>query len=124
VRANRSVDLIPRWLLVPMIDRMIRKRAKPTRPGEESLAELLPLQRLDVQIFQEMATSEGFADLREEVLIMEGEKTPPPIHKALDALPGTLPCSRRITYRGVGHEAPIDGGAPGRVGEALRAFFA
>ncbi|MEW9553058.1 alpha/beta fold hydrolase [Nonomuraea sp. NPDC050783] len=124
VQADRKVDLLPRWLLVPMIDLFLRRRPKASRSGEQPLSELIPLQRLDVQIFQEMSTSEGFAALTAQVLLMEGAGTPPPLRRALDALQATLPHARRITFPGVGHEAPVGRrGAPGRVADTLRMFF-
>ncbi|MCK2217832.1 alpha/beta hydrolase [Actinomadura sp. ATCC 31491] len=125
VRANRTTDLVPRRLLVPLIDMYLRRQAKPARPDEQPLSELIPLQRMDVQIFQEMSTSKGFAALTAQTLLMEGGKTPPPLHRALDALQATLAQTQRITFSGVGHEAPIDErGAAARVAAASRAFFA
>jgi pimeloyl-ACP methyl ester carboxylesterase len=124
-QASRTVAMLPRWLLVPVIDRLLRRRAASVGPDEQSLTELIPLQRLDVQIFQEMAASEGFAELRAEVLMVEGDRTPPPVHTALDALQRALPHARRVTLRGVGHEAPLNHrGGPERVAEVLRSFFA
>jgi pimeloyl-ACP methyl ester carboxylesterase len=124
VRADRVVDLLPRWLLVPMLTVYFRRQEKVVKPGEQSVAMLIPLQRLDVQLFREMSSSAGFADLRADLLMMEGTKTPPPIHHALDALQKSLPHAQRIAFEGVGHEAPIDSrGVPDRVAGALRAFF-
>lgn len=124
VRADRVVDLLPRWLLVPMLTMYFRRQEKMVKPGEESVATLLPLQRFDVQLFQETASSAGFADLPADLLLMEGAKTPPPVRHALDALQKSLPHAQRVTFPGVGHEAPIDSrGVPDRVAGALRAFF-
>ncbi|MGP3958968.1 hypothetical protein ACTWPT_23455 [Nonomuraea sp. 3N208] len=75
--------------------------------------------------YMELATSEGYADLRAEVLLMDGEKTPPPVRNALEAMHRTVPQAKRVTLRGVGREAPVNHrGVPERVAEALRAFFA
>jgi pimeloyl-ACP methyl ester carboxylesterase len=125
VRASRGTDVMPRWLLVPMLGaylRMERRRARPA--GEATVESLVPLQRLDVRLFREMASSEGFAGLLADVSLMDGEKTPPPVRRALDALRRTLPDARRVTLRGVGHEAPLNRrGAPERVAAELRVFF-
>ncbi|TMR21398.1 alpha/beta hydrolase [Nonomuraea turkmeniaca] len=123
-RANRWVDLLPRRLVVGMINLYLRKEPKNVRPGEQSLVELIPLQRLDVQIFQEMATGAGYAGLRCEVLLMDGEKTPPPMHNAIEAMHRALPQAKRVALRGVGHEAPVNHrGVPERVAAELREFF-
>jgi pimeloyl-ACP methyl ester carboxylesterase len=126
VGASRATDLVPRWLLVPMLNAYLRRDSRRVKPGEATLASLIPLQRLDVQLFEEMAASasEGFARLRADVLLMDGAKTPAPIRNALDALQTTLPGARRVTLNGVGHEAPINHrGVPERVATELRAFF-
>ncbi|SDI28606.1 alpha/beta fold hydrolase [Nonomuraea jiangxiensis] len=123
VSNNRWMTLLPRWLLVRAIDRYFRRRSKRERPDEESLVELFPLQRLDVQIFNEMASSDGFADLRADVLLLDGVRTPPPVHNAIDALHATLPRAERVTLAGVGHEAPLSTAGAPLVADELRAFF-
>lgn len=124
VRASRGVDTLPRWLLVPLLNAYLSRQRKSATPGGQSIAELIPLQRLDVQLFQEAATSPGFAGLSADVLLLDGDKTPPPVRNALSALQRTLPRSTRITFNGVGHEAPVNGrGSPPRVGAELAAFF-
>jgi hypothetical protein len=45
------------------------------------------------------------------------------LREILDALEETLPRSRRVEFRDVGHGAPIDRGTSERVGKELRAFF-
>jgi pimeloyl-ACP methyl ester carboxylesterase len=124
VQVDRKVNLLPRWLLIPMMNRLLKQRRKSVNPGEQSIDSLIPLQRLDVQIFQEMATSPGFAKLRAEVLTLHGEKTPSPAHNAIAALQKDLPNAHRQTLPGVGHEAPLNGrGSPELVATHLRTFF-
>lgn len=124
VRASRGVDVFPRWLLVPLMNAYLRRQRRSVAPGEQSTAELIPLQRLDVQLFQETAASPGFAGLTADALLLDGDKTPPPVRHALSALQRTLPHSERVTLHGVGHEAPLNGrGAPDRVAASLREFF-
>lgn len=124
VRASRGVDAIPRWLLVPLMNLYLNRQQKSVVPGEQSVAELIPLQRLDVQLFQETALRPGFSDLSADVLLMDGARTPPPVRNALTALQRTLPRPRRVTLGGVGHEAPLNGrGSPARVAVELVAFF-
>jgi pimeloyl-ACP methyl ester carboxylesterase len=124
VQAERLSVALPRRLFELALRWYFRRQRKVHAPGEESVPELIPLQRYDVRLFAEMAGSEGFADLRAEVLLMDGLRTPPPIHRAIDALQATLPRAERVTLDGVGHEAPLNGrGAPGRVAAELRGFF-
>lgn len=124
VAASRGVAALPKWLLVALLRLHLRAQQRRVAPGEQSTAELIPLQRLDVQIFHEMATATGFADISADLLLMEGEKTPAPLRGAVDALQEAVPQARRITFPGVGHEAPLNGrGRPERVAAELRAFF-
>ncbi|GAA3650271.1 alpha/beta hydrolase [Nonomuraea antimicrobica] len=124
VRAERLSAAMPRWLFEPALRWYLRRQRRAPGSDEESVAELIPLQRLDVQIFAELSTSDGYAELRADALLMDGERTPPPIHRALDALQATLPRAERVVLDGVGHEAPLDGrGSPGRVAAELRRFF-
>ena len=121
---DRRTALLPRRLFEFVLNRYFRRQRSTHTPGEESIPELIPLQRLDVQIFAEMASSEGFAELRADALLMDGRRTPQPVHRALDALQATLPQATRVTLDGVGHEAPLNRrGAPERVAAELRAFF-
>jgi hypothetical protein len=83
------------------------------------------LQRLDGELLEEMDSSlESFAGMNADVLLMGGQKSPAFLREILGTLEETLPRSRRVEFRGVGHEAPLDRGDPERVGEELRAFFA
>ncbi|MEU6715090.1 alpha/beta hydrolase [Nonomuraea sp. NPDC046802] len=124
VRADRWTDRLPRRLLVFGLNQYFRRQRRAAGPGEESIPGLIPLQRFDVQIFHEMASSDGFAGLRAELLLMDGDKTPPPVHEAMDALQATVPHAERVVLRGVAHEAPVNGrGSPGRVAAHVREFF-
>jgi pimeloyl-ACP methyl ester carboxylesterase len=124
VKAERVSAAIPRLLFEPALRWYLRRRRRAPGSDEESLPELLPLQRLDVQIFAETSSSEGFAGLRADALLMAGDRTPPPLHRALDALQASLPRAERVVLDGVGHEAPLNGrGSPGRVAAELGRFL-
>jgi hypothetical protein len=41
----------------------------------------------------------------------------------LDALDATLPHAHRVSFRGLSHSGPDDGGDPERVAAELRRFF-
>jgi pimeloyl-ACP methyl ester carboxylesterase len=116
---------LPRWLLVPLVALYFRWEERKVEPPDVSMRSLVPLQRFDGLLVEEMDSSLGsFAGIRGDVLLIGGQKSPAFLRGILDALQETLPGARRVELRGVGHEAPIDRAAPERVAEDLRAFFA
>ena len=123
-KASRAITLMPRRLLVPLLERYLRRESRTRRPDEDSMAALIHTMRYDGRIFVEMATSAGFAELdtRTDVLVMNGTRTMAPLRAAADALLRTLPHAKRVEIPGIGHAAPTTGD-PERVGEELRAFF-
>jgi len=125
-KADRLVPaFLPRWLLVPLVALYFRWEERKVEPPDVSMRSLVPLQRFDGLLVEEMDSSLGsFAGIRGDVLLMGGQKSPAFLRDILDALQETLPGARRVELRGVGHEAPIDRAAPVRVAEELRRFFA
>jgi pimeloyl-ACP methyl ester carboxylesterase len=126
VKADNLVPaFLPRWLLVPLVALYLWWEKRSVEPPDVPMEALVPLQRFDGLLVREMDSSlESFAGMRGEVLLMGGQKSPAFLRDVLDALQGSLPHARRVELQGVGHEAPVDRGAPERVGEELRAFFA
>jgi pimeloyl-ACP methyl ester carboxylesterase len=126
VKADNLVPaFLPRWLLVPLVALYLRREKRKVEPPDTSMEALVPLQRLDGELLEEMDSSlESFAGMNADVLLMGGQKSPAFLREILGTLEETLPRSRRVEFRGVGHEAPLDRGDPERVGEELRAFFA
>src|SRR4051794_684132 len=124
IGSARVVQLAPRRLLAPALRWYLRRQAGRTPPGEQSVAALLPLQRLDVQIFQELAGETGIADVSAEVLLLEGGRTPAPIRRALAAFHRERPDARVVTFARAAHAGPLNGGgSPARVAAELREFF-
>jgi pimeloyl-ACP methyl ester carboxylesterase len=126
VKADNLVPaFLPRWLLVPLVALYLRWEKRRVEPPGVPMEELIPLQRFDGLLVKEMDSSLGsFARMSADVLLMGGQKSPAFLREILDALEETLPRSRRVEFRGVGHGAPMDRGASERVGKELRAFFA
>jgi pimeloyl-ACP methyl ester carboxylesterase len=124
-KAHWAFALMPRWLLALLLNRYLQKEKQTLKPDEVSMEALIPTQRYDGRIFAEMASSKGFADLRADmdVMLMNGQNTPPPVRNALDALQETLPHAQRVEFPGIGHDGPATGD-PERVGKALQTFFA
>jgi pimeloyl-ACP methyl ester carboxylesterase len=124
ISSDRTVQLAPRRLLVPALRWYLRRQRKRTAPGEQSLAELLPLQRLDVQIFQEMAGETGFADVPAEVLLLAGARTPGTIRRATGAFHRERPDARVVTFPRAAHAGPLTGaGSAGPVAAEVRGFL-
>lgn len=115
---------VPRWLLVPLVALYFGREKRKVEPPDVPMEALVALQRFDGLLVGELDSSLGtFSEMRAEVLLMGGQKSPAFLRGILDALEETLPRCRRVEFRGVGHSAPQDGAAPERVGEGLRAFF-
>jgi pimeloyl-ACP methyl ester carboxylesterase len=124
ISSDRTDQLAPRGLLVPALRWYLRRQRGRTRPGEQSLAALLPLQRLDVQIFQEMAGEADFADVPAEVLLLGGGRTPRPIRRAIEAFHRERPDARVVTFARAAHAGPLNGGgSPDLVAAEVRRFL-
>jgi len=73
---------------------------------------------------------ESFRDVRAEVLLLGGSKSPAFLKNGLDALEKVLPHVKRIEFPGLGHGGSSDtsntnrGGQPELVAQELRRFFA
>jgi pimeloyl-ACP methyl ester carboxylesterase len=126
VKADNLVPAyMPRWLLVPLIALYFGWEKWTVKPPDVPMQELVPLQRLDGLLVEEMDSSlQTFAGMGAEVLLMGGQRSPEFLREILDALEGTLARVKRVEFEGAGHEAPHDRGSPDRVGDELRAFFA
>jgi pimeloyl-ACP methyl ester carboxylesterase len=125
VKADKLVPaFLPRWLLVPLIALYLRREKRKVEPPDVPMEVLIPTQRFDGLLVGEMDSSlRSFTEMRKDVLLMGGQKSPAFLREILDALEETLPLVRRVEFRGVGHVAPIDRDDPERVGEELRRFF-
>ncbi len=81
----------------------------------------------DFQLVIEMAEKlESFKDIRAEVLLLGGSKSPAYFRVALDALEKVLPHVTRIEFPGLGHGGSGNtnrGGKPQQVAQELRKFF-
>jgi pimeloyl-ACP methyl ester carboxylesterase len=124
IGSSRALRLAPRWLLEPVLRRYLRRDRARTAPGAQPLAELLPLQRLDVQIFQEMAGEAEFADVPAEVLLLEGRRSPRTIRRATEAFRRERPDARVVTFARAAHAGPLNGGgSPDLVAAEVRRFL-
>jgi pimeloyl-ACP methyl ester carboxylesterase len=113
---------LPRFLLAPIF--AVGLRAETKRPGEVTIADLIPTQHFDMRIVQEMAdTAPEYAQLQARVLLLGGTKSPDYLSVALNELAAVLPHAQQITLPDLTHEGPEDDGRPLVVAQALRDFF-
>ncbi len=96
------------------------------------MRKLAPALQYDFQVVVEMSGKmESFRDVRAQVLLLGGSKSPAYMKAALDALEQILPHVTRIEFPGLGHAASWNydkqrnpGGKPEVVAQELRRFFA
>jgi len=113
---------VPRFLLARLMDFAIK--AEKVKEGDIPLREIIPTMHFDALAVKEINEAlDGLEEVRAEVLLLGGSKSPAYLKAALDFLEGVLPHVRRVEFRGVGHLAPDDSGKPELVARELRRFF-
>lgn len=94
------------------------------RGPASTLRDLLPGVRYD---FRAVAERDGriqdHASIECPVLLLSGTASPSFLRTAIRDLAGIIPDARHVEFDGLGHDGPWNGGGPGRVDAALRAFF-
>jgi pimeloyl-ACP methyl ester carboxylesterase len=116
-----------RMLLWPLRKAAQRNQA----PGEAAsrhdvpLRTLVPTMHYDAQLVLETeGTLHTFASTPADMLLLGGSKSPAYLKTSLDALASVLPRAQRAELTGCDHLAPDNSGAPERVAQKLRSFFA
>ena len=126
-------DLIPRWLLERLTASMLAAEDRQARPGDVTVRMLAPTLHYDFQlVVQSQGVLERVGDIRADLLLLGGTKSPAYLTASVDALERVLPRAERVRLAGLGHAAsgnagdPMTGkGAdPERVARELRRFFA
>ena len=119
-----GIQLVPRFLLVPMMSLALKADQKAHQPGQVSISDLIPTMRYDSRTVMDSAGSLArFAAVSGDVLLLGGAKSAQYLKAALDGLSTVLPDARRVTLPGVGHTAASDTGTPDLVAAELRSFF-
>ena len=89
---------------------------------------MAPTLRYDFKLIAEMSEKvESLREVRAEVLLLGGSKSPAFLKRALDDLKNVLPHVERVEFAGLDHAASWNsdrGGRPERVAAELRRFFA
>ena len=120
---------VPTPLMRAMTARMLAADTrKAHEPGEATMAELAPAIREDFAILAEQADRlDEFAAIRATTLVIDGTKTRPYLHAAVEAVAATVPGARRVSIPGVDHGATQNRdqwGKPDLVAPVLADFFA
>ena len=124
VRVEPIFNRLPRFALVPIMNRIMRAQHDDLPAGDVPLAELVPTMLFDNRGVWELSDRIGdYSTMTTHVLLLSGTRGPKFIRTALDKLEDILPHARRFTLEGLGHAAPEDRGAPDRVAQTLRHFF-
>ena len=106
---------------------MIRMEEKNAKSDSVTMRALAPTLHYDFHMVAEASGSiEELRELRTEVLLLGGSKSPAYLKTALDTLEKMLPNATRIEFPGLGHGASGNsdrGGKPELVARELRLFF-
>lgn len=131
----RIFNVLPRWLLELIAGLAMNGEDKKARPGDVTTRMLAPTLHYDFQLIAEMSgqliadangSSVSFENVRTEILLMGGGKSPAYLNLALDYLKKLLSPVKCIVIPGVGHGGSGNtnrGGKPGIVAEAIVRFF-
>lgn len=111
----------PQWLPAAVLEAPIRLFVRGELKRE--MAQLLTTMPHELELAQPLIDHpEQVAEVRCPTLLMGGAKSPRYLRDALDFLERTIPGARRVTFPGVGHNAP-DIQAPKVVAAELARFF-
>lgn len=123
-RGSRIVGVLPRAVLVPLMDLAMRAQARQTGGNDTLLSDLVPTMHHDARLVLDAADLvEASAAVRSEVLLLGGSRSAGYFKDALDALHAAIPRARKVELPGLGHLAADNGGRPDRVAKALADFF-
>lgn len=120
-------NIMPQWLLESLMNMMMKREEKKGSGDYVPMRELASTLHNDFQLVGEMSNKlQSFMEIRTDVLLLGGSKSPAYLKIALDDLEKVLPHNKRMEFPGLGHSAAWNtdrGGQPGVVAQALRRFF-
>ena len=125
-------NAMPRWLLESLTASAMKGEQKKTQAGDITMGTLAPTLHYDFALVTAMSGHfQDFKDVRAEVLLLGGSKSPAYLKHALIALEKVLPhVAGRIEFPGLDHGGSSDpsntnrNGNPELVARELRRFFA
>ncbi len=97
---------MPHWLMVPLTKHMIAREDRNARAGDVTMRMLAPTLHYDLQLISESeGPLERFKDIRADLLLLGGRKSPAYLQTSVETLSNVFPRARRVTFTGLGHEA-------------------
>jgi len=125
-------NALPSFLLESLTNMVMKSEDKKGSGEYLPMRKLAPALQYDFQVVVEMSGKmERFRDVRAQVLLLGGSKSPAYMKAALDALEQILPHVKRVEFPGLGHAASWNydkqrnpDGKPEVVAQELRRFFA
>jgi pimeloyl-ACP methyl ester carboxylesterase len=124
------LNFIPRWLVKLLTTMTIKSEDKKAKPGDITMSMLAPTLFYDFKLLAEMAeTLPTFNNIKSDVLLLGGTKSPAWLRRALDPIEGVLESVERVDFEGLDHGGSSDisstnrGGDPKRVADELWRFF-
>ena len=118
---------MPYWLMEPLTKHMIAREDRNAKAGDVTMRMLAPTLHYDLQLITESeGPLERFKDIRCELLLLGGTKSPKYLQTSVAALAKVFPRARLVTFHGLGHEASGNAsqwGKPEQVALGLHAFF-
>ncbi len=113
-----------RFITVPLLNFAIRADMKNVKGDDVSLKDLILTMHYDSQaVVQSAGLIERAKELRTNVLLLGGSKSPDYLKAALNALQATLPQVTRVKLEGAGHLTADNGGRPRLVARELKKFL-
>jgi len=131
VTASKGTQLwdhgLPRWLLVLLTKMMLASEDKNVEDRSITMRALAPTFHYDAQLVSETKGAlKRYKDIRAEVILLGGSKSPAFLKAALDILENIFPRAKRIEFPGLNHGATGNtdrGGKPELVAQELKRFF-
>jgi hypothetical protein len=125
LQASRAFELLPRFVLVPVVSLSMKSETKRLQEGDVSLQAILPTVHYDVQLVIETENKlDTFRPISAEVLLLGGSKSQSFLRFALDNLTSALPRAQRVEFKGLDHLGADNSGKPENIASELRRFFA
>lgn len=113
-----------RFITAPLLNFAIRADMKNVKGDDVSLKDLILTMCYDPQaVVQSTGLIETAKELRANVLLLGGSKSPGYLKAALNALQATLPQVTRVKLEGVGHLTADNSGRPRLVAQELKKFL-
>lgn len=120
-------NLVPRRILERLTTMAMARDERDTTDGYVPMRALAPTLHHDLRLVAEHSGQfDRYRELRAEVLLLGGGRSPAYLRRALDALERVLPVSRRVELAGAHHGVTGNrnrGGRPERVAQEVRVFF-